>query len=304
MKRILAALDGSPLAETILPFVEGLALKTRAAVTLLHVSSLPEHAAKQRHPALDRLVQRQTELAREYLCEQQRRLSAAGVDVGVETVVGDPAREIVACAERAAVDLIALATHGRSGIGRLAYGSVAERTLLTTTRPLLLIRPDGWAAAPRTLQRIVVPLDLSPEAEGGLAVGARLAEQLALPLVLVHFVEPLLAPFVPETGSAAYLDVQAIIDSSIAQSQAYMEKTTAALRTRGLDATGEVSVAHAADGIALYARQHPGSLVVLSTHGRSGWRRFVLGSVAHRVVHTIAGAVVVCPPSQQSETPR
>ena len=70
-----------------------------------------------------------------------------------------------------AVALIALATHGRSGLGRLTYGSVAERTLLTTTRPLLLIWPDGWAAVPRSLQRIVVALDGSPEAERGLATG-------------------------------------------------------------------------------------------------------------------------------------
>lgn len=304
MKRMLVALDGSPLAETILPFVEGLAQKTRAAVTLLHVVSLPEHAQERRHPSVDQLVQRQTELARAYLQEQQGRLSAAGVDAAIETIVGEPAREIVARAERDAVDLIALATHGRSGIGRLTYGSVAERTLLTTTRPLLLIRPDGWAAVPRSLQRIVVALDGSPEAERGLAVGARLAEQLGLPLVLVHFVEPLFAPFVPEMGSAAYLDVQAIIDGSIAQSRAYMETTTGALRARGLDATGEVSVAHPADGITLYARQHPGSLMVLTTHGRSGWRRFLLGSVARQVVHTIGGVLLVCPPSHRGEAAR
>src|SRR3972149_3880561 len=121
-----------PLAETILPFVEGLAGKLPAGVTLLHVTAVPEHAPPLTdYPSLDQIVERARELAGDYLREHQRRLSAAGGSASTAAVSGDPAAEIVRYADRDGADLIALATHGRSGIGRWAYGSVADRVLHT-----------------------------------------------------------------------------------------------------------------------------------------------------------------------------
>ncbi len=301
MKRILVGLDGSPLAETILPFVEVLAGKTGARVTLLHVTTVPEHMPPlSDYPSLDPLVQRASRLAEEYLREHQRRLSAAGIDAAGAVLVGQPAREILRYAEREDVDLLALATHGRSGIGRWAYGSVADEVLHETAKPLLLIRPDGWAAVPRALQRIVVPLDGSAEAETALQIAEPLATRCGVPLFLVRFVEPLLPIFAPELGGLAYMDLQAIVDGTIAEARGQIEKSSAALRARGFTASGEVSVAHPADGITGYARQHPGSLVVLTTHGRSPWRRLVLGSVARRVAQTIAGPILICPPPRDT----
>jgi nucleotide-binding universal stress UspA family protein len=298
MRRILVALDGSPLAETILPFVEGLAAKTGARVTLLHVTPVPKEApALNDYPSLDQMVQRASALAEEYLREHQRRLSSAGVEASVTVVAGRPAVEIVRhAAANDEIDVLALATHGRSGIGRWAYGSVADQVLHTTPKPLLLIRPDGWAAVPRTVQRIVVPLDGSPEAETVFQLAEPLAVQCGLPLVLLRFVEPLLPTFAPEMGAAAYMDLQAIIDGTIAESRRYLDEATVTLRARSVIASGEVSVAHPADGIADYSRQHPGSLVVLATHGRSGWQKLVLGSVARRVVQMVHGAILICPP--------
>ena len=302
MKGMLVALDGSPLAETILPFVEGLAAKAGARVTLLHVTPLPkETPALNDHPSLDQMVQRAGALAEEYLREHQRRLSAAGVEASVIVVAGRPAEAIVRyAAANDEIEVLALATHGRSGIGRWAYGSVADEVLHTTPKPLLLIRPDGWAAVPRAVQQIVVPLDGSPEAEIAFQVAEPLAAQCGLPLILLRFVEPLLPAFVPEMGAAAYLDLQAIIDGTIAESRRYIDEATATLRARTVIASGEVSVAHPADGIATYARQHPGSLVVLTTHGRSGWQRLVLGSVARRVIQTVHGAILICPPPRET----
>jgi nucleotide-binding universal stress UspA family protein len=93
MAHILVPLDGSPLAETILPFVETLARRTHGYVTLLHVTSIPEAVAD--HPAVDQMVQRARELGERYLHDQRRRLTAAGVDAVIAVVAGRPAQGIV-----------------------------------------------------------------------------------------------------------------------------------------------------------------------------------------------------------------
>jgi nucleotide-binding universal stress UspA family protein len=299
IEHVIVGLDGSPLGESSLPFVEGLATKLGSRVTLLHVTPVPEHPLHvDDYPPLDQIVQRATQYATQYLEEHRRRLATAGVDARVVAVSGRPAEQIVACADRQGADLIALATHGRSGIGRLTHGSVAERVLHTTTKPLLLVHPDDWPATPRGLQRIMVPLDGSPEAETALGLAEPIAVRCRVPLELVHFVEPLM-PLMPEVGGPLYMDLQAIVDGSIAASRGYIDKMVASLRKGDLEVSGEVAVAHPAEGIANRARQRPGTLVVLSTHGRSGWRRLLLGSVAQRAVQLAPGAVLVCPAPAQ-----
>jgi nucleotide-binding universal stress UspA family protein len=304
MRRILVGLDGSPLAETILPFVEMLAGKMNAHVRLLHVASVPEHIPTiTDHPSIDEIVRRAKGLAEEYLREQRRRLAAAGVESSVAVVTGDPAREIVAYAQREAFDVLALATHGRSGVQRWAYGSVADQVLHTTAVPLLLVRPAGeWAAIPRGLRRIVVPLDGSPEAESALKMAEPLAVRWGVPLVLLRLVEPLLLDFAGDPSGMAYVDYQGIMDNLLESARDYLEGTAATLRERGVGVDIEASIAHPAAGIAAHTRHHPDGLVVLTTHGRSGWRRFVLGSVAGRVVQTVAAPILVCPPSGDRAT--
>jgi len=76
----------------------------------------------------------------------------------------------------------------------------------------------------------------------------------------------------------------------------YVNRMAAALGRRGVTVTTEVSVGQPADGIAAHTRQRRDDLVVLGTHGRSGWRRFLPGSVARRVIRTVAAPMIVCPP--------
>jgi nucleotide-binding universal stress UspA family protein len=297
VRRILVGLDGSPLAETILPVVEALAAKLEAAVTLLHVLPVPEHepAAAER-PGVDRLVEHATQQASEYLSGVQRRLASAGVDVSPVVAVGTPAREIVRHAQGGGFDLVALATHGRSGLQQWIHGSVADQVLHTTTIPLLLVRPgDGWAAVPRGIRRIVVPLDGSTEAEAALRLAEPVALRCGLPLALVQFIEPLNLEFAAGPSGTAYVGAQRIMDELLGAAHEYLTSTADGLRARGLTVTTEVSVARPAAGINDYTREHPESLVVLTTHGRSGWRRLLLGSVARRVVLTVAAPILVCP---------
>ena len=160
LQHILVGLDGSPLAETILPYVSTLAKGVSADVMLLHVVHLSEDMQRDEpYRLLQPMIQQAKTQAQDYLSRVAQRLTDSGIKVRSGVMVGDAAAEIVRYAQQDGMDLIALATHGRSGLQRWVYGSVAEKVLHTTYTPLLLIRPtDGQVAAPPELTQIVVPL--------------------------------------------------------------------------------------------------------------------------------------------------
>jgi nucleotide-binding universal stress UspA family protein len=133
-ERILVPLDGSDLAKEIVPRVQAMALAHGSEVVLLEVLGesgvLPKTAAKERQEA------------EEHLSEVEQELLNAGVNARYTIRHGsDVAGEIVDYAEVNNIDLIAMSTHGRTGVGRWVFGSVASRVLRGTTKPILLIRP-------------------------------------------------------------------------------------------------------------------------------------------------------------------
>ena len=157
-QRILVPLDGSELAQVILPYIEELARTARAEIILLRVCEEYEDCTDPMHQAyLDRLAK-----------SIPWRLGGRGDIIRSEVVRGHPAEEIMTYAEQNDVNLIAMATHGRSGISRWLMGSVASKVLSASGSPVLLVRPEilqkvtpeGWLR-----HNILVPLDGSSVAE-------------------------------------------------------------------------------------------------------------------------------------------
>ncbi len=149
--RILVPLDGSPLAEAALPHATAVARCFNAGLTLQQVvSTLPvattvdttATAGAETVLAVE-AIEATEQAAVEYLNEVARRPELAGISVKVEVVRGGPAREIVRQAQRGKADLIVMSTHGRSGLGRLVFGSVADEVLREAGIPILLIRPKS-----------------------------------------------------------------------------------------------------------------------------------------------------------------
>ena len=140
---ILVPLDGSPRAEKILAHVESLAQKYGARVVLLQVVEpnvamvTPYDMVPYYDPAE---AQRITEETQTYLAMKEGELTALGIQVKSVTESGPVVSVILDVAEREKADLIAMASHGRTGLGRVFYGSVAEGILHKADRPLLLIR--------------------------------------------------------------------------------------------------------------------------------------------------------------------
>jgi nucleotide-binding universal stress UspA family protein len=140
-KRVLVTLDGSPIAETILPFITQIAGPLDIEVVLLRVvvPVPPQVIEGSRHVVIEDVEGRLAE-AREYLASQAAALAARGVRVRTEVRRGDPVLEIAAAASEAGADLIAMTTHGRSGLGRVLFGSVAEAVLRQVEVPVFLMR--------------------------------------------------------------------------------------------------------------------------------------------------------------------
>src|SRR5687767_12533378 len=130
IRTILVPLDGSPLAESILPSVAQIARLTGATLRLVHVT---EPVSGHRAEATSH-----EQALRRYLEDVAQRLTGDGLTVKTDLLAGDPAETIIQAAQT--VELIAMGTHGRSGIGRWVYGSVADKVLRGATAPVLLIR--------------------------------------------------------------------------------------------------------------------------------------------------------------------
>jgi nucleotide-binding universal stress UspA family protein len=139
--RVLVPLDGSRLAEAALEVAAALAPPSRLELLLLRVAAPPDRADARRPLAS------QTVAARVRADDRLRRLRAAGAVVTTEVRAGrDPAATIAAVARERSCHLIAMATHGRSGLARLLLGSVAAATLTRASVPVLLVRPADLAA--------------------------------------------------------------------------------------------------------------------------------------------------------------
>jgi nucleotide-binding universal stress UspA family protein len=143
---ILVPLDGSKRAETILPYVEGMILGRKSKVILLQViepSTLmvtPYDMVPYYDPEL---AERIVEEAKTYLAARQGEFRQKGIDAELLVVQGPVVRTILDVAEQKDVSLIAMASHGRTGMARAFYGSVAAGVLHGADRPLLLVRAQG-----------------------------------------------------------------------------------------------------------------------------------------------------------------
>lgn len=140
-RRVLVPLDGSRLAEGILPFILEIAGPLDVEVVLLRVVTPmpPSVIEASPHVEIDDVEARLAE-AGAYLAPLARSLGERGVRASTMVRRGEPAREILAGAREAGADLIAMTTHGRSGLGRLLFGSVAEAVLRHAEVPVFLMK--------------------------------------------------------------------------------------------------------------------------------------------------------------------
>jgi nucleotide-binding universal stress UspA family protein len=262
--QILVPLDGSEVAEAALPCAEALARLAPATIYLVRAAP-PEDTA----------------LATTYLARVAADVRARGLVAETVVAAGPPADAVVQEAAEREIDLIVMTTHGRSGPGRWVLGSVADEVLHRTARPVLLVRSGQQVRADRP-HRVLVPLDGSELAERAL-LHARALVGPGGELLLYQALAPI-TPIVPDAGPDSIWTE--VMEDASADALTYLDRLAAPLRTAGYDVRTTAEFGPAAPRIAAYAGREHADLIAVSSHGRSGAARWLLGSVADELVRT------------------
>ncbi len=272
---ILVPLDGSALAETVLPYVQLFGKAFDSEIHLLRTFELL--AGDYEYSAfIEQITDDLRNGAEEYLTTVASKLREQKLRVTTTIEQGQPAKHILAHSTDANT-LTVISTHGRSGILRLALGSVVTKVIMAATGPVLIVRPRNGGQV--RLTEGLVPLDGSQTAEEAVPHAIAVSQALALKIRLVHVV-PSQEHGVPSTGK--YHDV--VKDAEI-KALAYLNDLASRIGSKGVSSVRTQLVtgdpAKALLGLVL---RSSGSLIAMTTHGRSGLQRWILGSVADCMV--------------------
>ena len=273
LQPILVPLDGSRLAERALPYAQQLA-EPGCQLILLEVGQDEDDLG---------LLERHADSC-----------------ASLETAVGDPAEQILRVAKDLNVGLIVMTTHGRGALGRWAFGSVADAVTRTSPVPVFVVHPqDGDSEVAPFVQRVVAPLDGSPLAEEALPTAMSLARRLHVPVHLVTAIDVtriLPVEMMPTVAFDASLYEETVAQFE-ADATAWLTQAAEQLQHEGVAATW--AILRGSPFLAITEAVKPGDVIVMTSHGRGGVRRWLLGSVAEKLVREGPVPVVLVPPAER-----
>jgi nucleotide-binding universal stress UspA family protein len=297
-RTILVPLDGSPLAEAALPVATDLAQRTGAQLSLVHVivRATTTPVFVEGLPVVDEQLHSLSKLhAQAYLEQIRDRLSAtANLQVTVQLLDPyAPAEQeqtapalLATYATTINADLIVMMSHGRGGLARFWLGSVADALVRLNPAPILLLRAHDDTQKPKTepVQRIIIPLDGSARSESILPYALVLGQTLGARYTLIHVNVPTLPSQVPPFITPTVLDTEQT-ERERTNAQRYLEMIAQGIRATGALVETQLLVTdQVAAAILDESRRDGYSLIAMSTTGRSGLRRLLLGSIADKVL--------------------
>lgn len=262
--RIVIPLDGSELADGIMDQLRPLLVKEEVRLELVAV--IPEEWGDE---------------ARRHLKTIQMRLEGEGYDVSTHVRHGSAAKEIVKVAKEFDAALIAMSSHGRSGLARWALGSTAERVLRTSLVPILVCNPASMArgTASGGIRKILVPLDGSERGAEILDSLIPLAAITGAELVLLH-----VAPDDPTWAAIPHIYPGVATLPNEDDALALIAPAIARVKAAGIPHDVRVVFDDPAQAICELADHTDVDLIAMCSHGRRGLERLVFGSVAEKVL--------------------
>jgi nucleotide-binding universal stress UspA family protein len=291
---VICPIDFSEPSRSALCYAAAIAEHFGAELTVLAVDDplLAEVAASSgRTPSLAEETDRELRrFAADAVDQPQHRARSTEFVVRV----GKPAPVILEVAAATHADLIVMGSHGRSGVGKLFFGSTTERVLRETTIPVLVTpddhsRPTSLSEAVAGLRRVLAPVDLSTWSGHHVAAAAGIAKALSSSLILLHVIEPVFVPgtlrtFMPGIDASRRADCEDRLNALVADH-------APGLTVETIVAAGDVS-----EEIAKLARVRKVGLLIVGLHsgGATGPR---MGSVTYRVICSARTLVLAVPPT-------
>jgi len=283
INHVLVPLDGSSLAECVLPHVIAIAPVSNARVTLLHVMQQPQAGAGT--DAVDPIewhLQKQN--SERYLDGIVSQLNNSGV-LGVERVIleGNPANSVIDYARANSVDLIVLSTHGQSGLSGWNVSSVVQKILLRSYKSILLVRAyiqSSGALTKVRYKRLFIGMDGSPRSEFVLPFAIGLAQFHKSQLILETVIEkPHSITRFPLSKEDEEL-VNKLVEKNYQSASRYLEQLEAQFSQKELELKTHVTIGDTAIPVLHdMAEESNADLVLLAAHGYSGEKRWPYGSV-------------------------
>jgi nucleotide-binding universal stress UspA family protein len=303
-KKILVPLDGSKLAEVVLPYAKELAGRLDLDVILLRVCEPIDSESE----------------CRSYVEQVAKALKKQSIDVQIRTgappqvnieahgvvLTGHPAEEILGYAENNDIDLMLLATHGRSGVRRWDLGGTADKAIRASKIPVWLVRAninEEIAHGELTNRTILVPLDGSTFAESVIPHVEMLAKQRGANLVNVVLLKIVEEPYINADYSAASMNltwkehVKLIREHTMQEAEMYLSGVQKRLAAGGLKVSSKVLMGNPIDEIIDFASLHYPNLVVLASHGYSWPSRWEYGNVTDKLARGISSPIIIVRPS-------
>jgi nucleotide-binding universal stress UspA family protein len=281
--RIIVPIDGSDASEAALTYASHIPCKE---LVLLHVAV--DHEVIVPDWILNKDEAREETSLHESMEKLADRLRTPERDVKVDMRIGDVAEEIMAAGRDA--DMIVMMTHGRGAAGRMIFGSIADRVVRHGETPTLLVRVGELTRHPRTPVRIVVALDGSERAEKAIEGAIKVARATGLEVHLIrsvglHDVKAELRSR-RKPGETALQMSPTLYEDTLNdvrdQAKAYLEEQAEIFRKEGIEVTTEVL--EGSVPFTIMWAVNPDDILVMTTRGQGGYKRWALGSVAEKLV--------------------
>jgi nucleotide-binding universal stress UspA family protein len=271
----------------------------RLQVVLVH-EPVPALVGMGETPPLMEIDEASREREKSYLATVSAELLQNGFPrIAFRELEGAPGPQLCEEADRLGIDLVVMATHGRGAIGRLWLGSVADYMVRHLATPVLLVHPDRMEPIGEPdLHSILVPIDLSPESETILEPVVQLAELTQGHVTLVHVIEPVIGVAGMGIPYAPAIPVE-VFEEQRVSAQRKLDRVADRLRERGVSVCARmIDDAGAAVGLLKLLDEDRYDLIAMTTHGRGGVRRLLLGSVADKVIRGASKPVLVIRPPE------
>jgi nucleotide-binding universal stress UspA family protein len=284
-KKILVPLDGSQLSQRALEPAIAMSKYTGAELLLVRTPvvdtlSFAATGSKQAEARNDALI---------YLETIRKSNEQPNLHIQTRLVEGDVAGAIVDTALGEQIDLIVMSTHGYSGLTRWVLGSVTEKVLRSASCPVLAVR------AARHPQKVLITLDGSPLSERAIEPGLAVAQSLNAAVTLLRVV--------PRVVTDGKLDEherglsRRMQEDLIEEAKDYLRARSEVAARSGLAIKSEVRIGLPADIILEHIETYGTDLIVMATHGRTGLKRWVYGSVTAKVLRSVNCSMLVIRPT-------